>query len=258
MSMLRNFIRIIDLQTLIIVILTAAGTYLCSRLGFTADMPTGIIGIAIIFPIVFSINAAYRRREDALKSFASLKAHAASIYYAHRDWPPADAPGRGELALKALPRTLLDRIRDFLTGEHDDPDKLRAVYAAVSEYSLENEKLRAMGVPANEVSRANQYVRAMAIDFERMRNIHLYRTPRALRAYSCVFLNIFPILFAPYFAFLIEDTTAVVGYGVALLYAVILVSLDNIQQALEDPFDAAGDDADDMHLDVGERYTSML
>ena len=34
-------------------------------------LPTGLIGIAIVFPIVFSINAAYHRREEALGYFAA-------------------------------------------------------------------------------------------------------------------------------------------------------------------------------------------
>ncbi|THB64589.1 MAG: hypothetical protein D6E12_14540 [Desulfovibrio sp.] len=254
----RNFFKIIDHQTVIIAALTVGGTYLCLRFGITADMPTGIIGIAIIFPIVFSINAAYRRREDALKSFASLKAHAASLYFAHRDWAPKDVSGRDKLGLKELPTTLLHRVRDYLSAVEDNVDKLKDVYEVFSRYSKENEIMRDLGVPANEISRVNQYVRAMIIDFERMRNIHLYRTPMSLRAYSCIFLNIFPILFAPYFAFLIQDTMPVVGYALAVLYSVILVSLDNIQQVLEDPFDAGGEHVDDLNLDVADRYVGLL
>ncbi len=53
-------------------------------------MPSGLIGVAIIFPIVFSINAAYRRREEALRYFASLKAHCVAIFNAHRDWVPSE------------------------------------------------------------------------------------------------------------------------------------------------------------------------
>jgi hypothetical protein len=75
MKTLRNFIRIIDGHTITVTILAVASTFLCGRVGMAADIPTGLIGIAIIFPIVFSINAAYRRREEALKSFASLKSH---------------------------------------------------------------------------------------------------------------------------------------------------------------------------------------
>jgi hypothetical protein len=93
-------------------------------------------------------------------------------------------------------------------------------------------------------------------EFEAMRNIHDYRTPISLRAYSHVFLNSFPIVFGPYFAYLGQAYYPAVGYGVAILYSLVLVSLDNIQEHLEDPFDAVG--GDDLRLDVAGDYQSVF
>jgi hypothetical protein len=84
----------------------------------------------------------------------------------------------------------------------------------------------------------------------------LYRTPNTLRAYSQIFLNIFPILYAPYFANLCRESYAVVGYGVAIIYSVVLVSLDNIQEDLESPYDSVG--ADDVDLDVVDEYMGVM
>jgi predicted membrane chloride channel (bestrophin family) len=111
-------------------------------------------------------------------------------------------------------------------------------------------------VATGEISRINQYLRSMIIEFEKMRNILQYRTPISLRAYSQVFLNIFPILFGPYFAKLCNDSYMAVGYGVAVIYSVVLVSLDNIQEDLENPFDCEGED--DVDLDVAEQYRMLL
>ena len=72
MKPIRSFIKIMDYQTFIVMALAIISTYLCGRFHFVADMPSGFIGIAIIFPIVFSINAAYRRREEALRYFAGI------------------------------------------------------------------------------------------------------------------------------------------------------------------------------------------
>lgn len=83
--MVKNFISILDVQTAIILILSLVSTRLCLYFEIIFEMPTGLIGIAIVFPIVFSINAAYRRREEALAYLASFKASAVSLYYAHRD-----------------------------------------------------------------------------------------------------------------------------------------------------------------------------
>lgn len=92
--------------------------------------------------------------------------------------------------------------------------------------------------------------------FERMRNIYTYRTPLALRAYTQVFLNIFPVLFGPYFAFLSTQYFYASGFLVAILYCVVLTSLDNIQDELENPYDGIGND--DINLNIAKEFQKVL
>ncbi|MBW2617657.1 MAG: hypothetical protein JRC92_02120 [Deltaproteobacteria bacterium] len=256
MNKIRYFLGIIDLQTIIVTALALASTFFCRRFNLAAEMPTGLIGVAIIFPIVFSINAAYRRREEALRYFASYKAHALALYYAHRDWVPEGRPDQAERGRGLIQEILAATDRYFTATESEREERFRELYHIFSQTSASHEKLRAAGVPANEVSRANQYLRAMMIELERMRNILLYRTPKSLRAYSWVFLNCFPIFFGPYFAYLAAEYYVSLGYGVAALYSLVLVSLDNIQEGLENPFDQVG--ADDIDLNVGAQYQPLL
>ena len=197
MQALTNFSKIINRQTFFVIAFSLLATYICLRLNYTIDFPTGIIGIAVVFPIVFSINAAYRRREEALRAFSSLKAHAVALYFAHRDWLPNESAEHAQRMVQLTTR-LLQTIHNYFIHLQEDKQNLQAVYQLFNELSLSMEQLRHAGVSGSEVSRANQYLRSMIIDFERMRNIYLYRTPTALRTYSQVFLNVFPILFAPY------------------------------------------------------------
>ena len=255
MQALTNFSKIINRQTFIVIVLSLLATYICLRLNYTIDLPTGIIGIAVVFPIVFSINAAYRRREEALRSFASLKAHAAALYFAHRDWLPMDSDQHAKRMAQITTR-LLQAIHHYFTCPEESRARFQAVYQLFDELSLSMEQLRQAGVSGSEISRANQYLRSMIIDFERMRNIYLYRTPTALRTYSQVFLNVFPILFAPYFAHVSTENPASSGFIVAALYGLILVSLENIQEDLENPYDGIG--TDDLNLNVAEQYRGVL
>jgi len=237
-------------------LMAITSTYLCKRFNFIADMPSGLIGVAIIFPIVFSINAAYRRREEALRYFASLKAHCVAIFYAHRDWVPTK-DNKDKEKIIGIFGSLLKNIRSyFLVADEKRAEELNNVYMVFSEISKSHEKLREKNVPANEISRVNQYLRAIIIEFERMRNILQYRTPISLRSYSNVFLNSFPILFGPYFAQLATKFLPIVGYIIAILYSLILVSLDNIQEDLENPYDTIGED--DVDLDVAEEYVQIM
>ena len=243
----RNFIRILSIRTFVVILLSFVATYLCLKYNIVVALPTALIGIAIVFPIVFSINAAFRRREEALRYFASLKAHSMALFYAHRDWLPSESSEHAQRA-KELNVALLQAIRKCFSQETERGHDFQAVYAIFSNFSRSMEQLRAAGVSGSEISRANQYLRSMMIEFERMRNIFIYRTPQALRAYSQVFLNAFPILFAPYFADLSSKHFFALGFMLATFYSLVLVSLDNIQQRLENPYDEFG--IDDINLNV--------
>jgi hypothetical protein len=85
---LKSFFLIINYKTFIITTLSVVSTYLCYHFGFTAKFPDMLVGVAIVFPVVFSIGSAYNRRETALQRFSDFKGHAIAIYYATRDAPP--------------------------------------------------------------------------------------------------------------------------------------------------------------------------
>ena len=88
-----------------------------------------------------------------------------------------------------------------------------------------------------------------------MSSISDYRTPKGLRAYSKIFLNIFPILFAPYFAKLNVELNFL-GYLVAILFSSVLVMLSNIQDNIENPFDLNG--LDDIDLGKENRFKNIF
>jgi hypothetical protein len=258
MKTIKDFLSVVDYQTLIVSVLALGSTFACEHFGLVANIPTSLIGLAVVFPIVFSINAAYKRREEALKYFSGIKAHAVALYYAHRDWVPGSGGKESAHAgrVRSLIENLLGCINDDLSEGGRRQESFEKVIGEFSKFSGSIEKLREAKVATSEISRANQYVSKMMIDFERMRNIATYRTPVTLRAYSRVFLNLFPIAFGPYFAHLNCEAFPLVGYFVAVLYSLVLVTLDNLQEDLEDPFDKLG--PDDIRLNVVAAYRPVV
>lgn len=255
MNTLRNFTKIIDRQTVIVIGLALLSTYLCHRYGLALDLPSEVIGIAIVFPLVFSINSAYRRREEALQSFANIKANAIALYFAHRDWVPNGATESQKRGAELIQR-LFDGIADCFSGDKSAiSGSIQKVYGICSDLSRSHELMRAAGVPANEVSGANTALRTILYEVERMANISNYRTPVALRAYNRLFINLFPIIFGPYFASVAVDYP-IITYVFTAFYAFVLVSLDNIQEHLENPYDGMG--ADDLQVRVSEEYKRLL
>jgi len=246
---LRSFIQIFNLKSLIVTALSVLATYLCMEFGIVADLPQTVIGIAVVFPIVFSIGSAFQRRENALKDYSNLKAHSRSIYLSARDWFEDDDPEQLE-EVKHIIQKLFMSIRAFLSGKKKERHKKESeVYKNFSELSLFIKKLRIRGMQAGELSRVNQYLSKMLEAFESLKHVAQYRTPVTLRAYSRIFIILTPIIYAPYFAFVGRSINIYLTMITPVLMSLVLVGLDNIQDDLEKPFDQVGEDDIFMHVE---------
>src|SRR6478752_5138590 len=108
---------IINYKTFLITGLSVLSSYLCFHYGLTAKFPDMLVGVAIVFRVVFSIGSAYTRRETALQRFSDFKGHAIAIYYATRDWTSDknhDLPQRIKILMTEM--TLL--MRSMLMESH--------------------------------------------------------------------------------------------------------------------------------------------
>jgi hypothetical protein len=247
----KSFSLIINYKTFIITALAVISSYLCYHFGLTAKFPDMLVGVAIVFPVVFSIGSAYTRRETALQRLADFKGHAIALYYATRDWS-ADKNNNLPDQAKQIIIEMMRLMRDmFKTNHHpswiENETKIYQLFSRLSGLTME---MRKYGVQSGEISRVSQYVSKIIIAFDNMKIIHNYRTPITLRTYSKVFIYIFPIIYGPYFASTFNDYSASLEYVMPILYSFILVSLDNIQDHLENPFDDVGED--DIVIDAEE------
>src|SRR5690349_6201091 len=184
-KVLKSFLLIINYKTVIVTVLSVVSTYICYRTGLTAKFPDMLVGVAIVFPVVFSIGSAYNRRETALQRFSDFKGHAIAIYYATRDWTTeknVELPNR----VRELVNEMVVLIRAMFTakekqGWQENERKLFALFSRLSDTTME---MRKHGVQSGEISRVSQYVSKMIIAFDNLKIIHDYRTPITLRAYS--------------------------------------------------------------------------
>ena len=216
-----------------------------------------LVGVAIVFPVVFSIGSAYNRRETALQRFSDFKGHAITLYYATRDWIAPERQSQIPSQIRKMIGEMVTLIREMFISSHrnDWEANEKRIYTYFSDLSRMTVQMRQQGVQSTEISRINQYISKMIIAFDNLKIIHSYRTPVTLRAYSKVFIYIFPIIYGPYFASTFKDFSASLEYVMPILYSFILVSLDNIQDHLEHPFDEVGED--DIRIDEREITAHM-
>ena len=234
--------KIVNAKSVIISALAVLSTWLCLKFAIKSDFPLTLIATAIVFPLVFSISTAYTRREKALEEYGVIRAHGRALYLAARDWLPDRDPAR-EAEVKEALLELLTACRDlFMSPLGTGRPHEEKVYNAFERLSVFVTQMRGSGLSATECSRLNQYIGRMMVSFESTKNIYEYRTPRALRAFSDFFILLLPILYGPYFAYQAEQFRIELFFVMPVLFALILVGLENIQDDLENPFDQIGQD----------------
>lgn len=256
MNNLKRLFFFVNLKSLAVAALALVSTYLCRRFNLLAEFPLTLITTAVIFPIVFSIGGAYKRRESALREYGSIKAHGRAIFFAARDWPQKSDKETRARTITLLGDLLKACRRLFTEPIEKMPRNEEAVYKVFSQLSnhiisLRNDK----GLASGEASRCNQYLSKMILAFESIKHIYQYRTPRALRLYSDIFIIVLPILYGPYFAFISQKFSRGLEYLLPIIFSVVLVTLDQIQEHLENPFDQIGED--DVVINA-EKFVSRL
>ena len=241
MKTIRSLYLIINYKTLIVTTLSLVSTWLCMRYNFQANLPLTLVGIAIVFPVVFSIDSAYKRRERGLMLLADFESHLKALFMAPNDWIDNINEDYKQVFITDLVRLYAD-VKAFFTNKNADDEAEIKINVALAKLSATSQKLREYGMPAGEMSRVNQYLSKILIDIENLKAIYFYPTPITLRAYSRVFIYSFPVLYAPYFVYAAQSYSVGLEYMMPVLFSFILVSLDNIQAHLESPFDQLGED----------------
>ena len=115
--------------------------------------------------------------------------------------------------LKEQIKQFLELIKDDLSNPSSAHDWRQNIYSLHGQITAKNDQvpMSAIDFWSNDILSA----------YHKLSFISNYRTPRAMKGYSKVFINIFPICFGPYFAF-VDAQVAFLGYAVAALHADIL------------------------------------
>eukprot|EP00242_Pyramimonas_sp_CCMP2087_P004145 CAMPEP_0198216852 /NCGR_PEP_ID=MMETSP1445-20131203/59981_1 /TAXON_ID=36898 /ORGANISM="Pyramimonas sp., Strain CCMP2087" /LENGTH=309 /DNA_ID=CAMNT_0043893273 /DNA_START=195 /DNA_END=1121 /DNA_ORIENTATION=+ len=248
--------------------------YLASKLDFST------LSIAIVFPLTFSIQQAFTRRENALSALADFKAILCNVHLALITWdftpgcavrsPPTKWSGRQylpqdfEVECHQMASAMLRELCEYLRA----PVVTRARHMVLKSYKAkakvgwDNEKvagerieyllessfnlvevMKERGLPGNEAARINQYNMFLHQRFEKLRNFKWYRTPQATRSFGRVYILILPWFYGPYFAYVSSETNSTFAVMLSCLTSIVLIGLINVQRSLEDPFTEEGIDS---------------
>jgi predicted membrane chloride channel (bestrophin family) len=217
-------------------------TYLFYRFNVSFQLDLTLLSIAIIFPLVFTITGSFRRRENALEHLSEFRSSIKVLHYFFSSNSALTEADKNEIhtILLDINTTTLEHLRNKTGKMKELDDILQKVYL----FTLDEKR----ALPRSLTDKVFRFMKDLHESIENVHAIHTHRTPISLKAYCEVFIYIFPCIYAPTIIFSIGATNPHwVTYLVVMLTEFILISLYNIQNQLEYPFDDVG--LDDIKLD---------
>nr|WP_156275694.1 bestrophin family ion channel [Christiangramia aestuarii] len=222
-------------------LISALITFLCLRFGLNFNVDLTLLSIAIIFPLVFTIRGSFKRREKALEHLSDFICAVKTVKYfllSSDDLTQEQKDEAEKMLVEINNKTL-----QHLAMRDNDIKRLDENSHKVYKYVLDEGEL----IPTKLKDRIFKYMKDMHECIENLHAIHSHRTPISLMAYCEIFIYIFPFIYAPTIIYNLGMQGADwVAYFIVLLTQFILISLYNIQNQLEYPFDNIG--MDDINL----------
>lgn len=227
---------------MVVLVISVLATYLSIHynLGYNVDLT--LLSIAIIFPLVFNIRGAFKRREKALEHLSQFRTSLTTIL--HYIQMSRNLPQEDNSKLESAINHISDDVILFLKQGGTDTSEVDEAFKELHETILGlNDNM-----PSKIKDRIFRFMNNMQEAFENVYAINSHRTPQALKAYCLVFIFVFPIIYAPNIVYNIgvEDAQWI-EYSVVIITEFILISLYNIQDQMEYPFDEYG--LDDIKLE---------
>lgn len=216
--------------------------FLAFRTNFEFDMDLTLISIAIIFPLVFTIRGSFRRREKALEHLSEFRSTMKTFSYflmSNAKLTEEDKE-EAERMMVNLSNSLMTHLKSNQVDTADIDKSMHDLY----DYIQSKEEL----IPSKSKERLYRFMKDLHETIENVHAINIHRTPISLKAYCLIFIYIFPMIYAPTIIHRVgPDKGAWITYFIVLVSQFILISLYNIQNQLEYPFDDEG--MDDIKLD---------
>jgi hypothetical protein len=237
---MQKYIAILNARTAVLLMFCFAITFACRTFNFSYNLNITLFSIAVVFPLVFTIREAFKRRDDALEFLSQFKSAVIAVHYAfeqtsklsreQKDWVNKELGDLSEAFFNALTSDRSEnaaaerRVNQLICFLRDHRDQL----------------------PKNAALKIIRFLQDVHESMESTLSLKLHGTPVSLRAYCLVFVFIFPIVFTPTIVHHLAGAPVWFVYALSLLHGFVLVSLYNVQADMENPFDQIG--LDDVNL----------
>ncbi len=236
-----RYLSILNYRTLITLILSLIVPLVAYQFRVVYNIDLTLMSIAIIFPLVFTIRGAFRRREKALEHLSLYRAGLKTIENLIQFSPKID--DRAKLDGQSKINILSTALYNHLTTKNEDPSEFDNAYEDFLDYMRKNSDT----ITGGSREKIFRFLKDVLDSADNLIAIHSHRTPISLKAYCLIFIYIFPVIYTPTIINKIGiDNPSWLTFFIVILSEFILISLYNIQDQMEHPFDDDG--LDDIKL----------
>ena len=258
---LRSFVENFNFMVILQMIFAGIAVFIFDHYEIHYNFNTALFVSPIVFPLAFSINTDFQRREKVLDDLANFKSSSMLFFFCMREWKKG--AGLSDAWMNQIQRKLhsiMFNLREYLLTSRKDRRSViaRYMYEDFSDCSQLIDNLRnSKKLTSNPalISRAYHLLNALCLSFERLCVIRDYRSPRSIRSFNKVLVLFLPIILCPYFVAMARENGAIYWgpYVIAVLVAAVFGALQGVQDKLDDPFDGMSED--DINLDTIDEWT---
>lgn len=241
---MNKYLSILNGRTLVAIGISLMVSYITMAQEFQYNYDLALISIAIIFPLVFTIRSAFRRREKALEYLSRFKAGLITVDNCFQENKKLDQDKKLEITniIKTIPVLMVNYLGPKTCNEEQLNREVEKIFHFIK---LNNEQIGS--------GTAIKIFRFMKDVHESIANIiavNNHRTPISIRAYCLLFIYVYPIIYTPALYNKLHDGISLneswIVYALSGISTFILISLYNVQDQMENPFDQHG--LDDIRL----------
>ena len=226
-----------NLRTFLALIISQIAAFLAIHYQIKFNLNLMLFGLAVGFPLHFSIQAAFKRREKALEYFSMFKGGLMALYYSIQvaEDVPAEKKMEGTNILKSIGDQLATQLQNRDATYELIQRKINEIFAFM-QTNLD-------GLSKRNVIKMIRHVSRVSEGSVYLVSLTSHRTMVGLRFYSIFFILIFPIVQAPLLLHRLDGVVPSWGIHVFVaLTSLLLITLNNFQKMIEYPFDQGGID----------------
>jgi len=231
-----RYLIIINYRTFITLGLSFLVPFIAYNFKVVYNIDLTLMSIAIIFPLVFTIRGAFRRREKAMEHLSRFGAALKTVQNLLVFNEKLNEKEKKEIGdhITAVNDSLFSQLKSSDEDNTQDFDqKMGSVYAFI--------KSKPDKIGGGNRDKIFRFLKDVIESSDNLFAIHSHRTPISLKAYCLIFIYIFPVVYTPTIINKIGvENPSWLTFFIVILSEFILISLYNIQDQMEYPFDDEG------------------